>query len=89
MVGRHSTIHNPLGISDFYYCLVILRDELKFKGTKFERGSVSNRLNNASGKRLCLSTLLSLYQSPSETYLTLIVLGGGRGGGGGKNTTAL
>ena len=31
-----------------------------FKGTKSERGSVAKRLNNASGQRLCLSTLLSL-----------------------------
>ena len=37
-------------------------------GTELERGSVSKRPNNASGQRLCLCTLLSLY-----SYYTLVV----------------
>ena len=57
-VERHSNIYKPLGISDVYYCLVILGDEFELNGKKSERVSVAKRLNNASGKRICLSTLL-------------------------------
>ena len=60
-VEMHSNIFKPLSISDVYFCLVIRGDEFEFKGTKSERGSVAKRPNNASGQRLCLSTLISLY----------------------------
>ena len=36
---------------------------MKWKNS--EMGSVAKRLNNASGHRLCLSTLLSLYTQPT------------------------
>ena len=59
-IERHSIIYKPLGISDVYYCLVIQGDEFEFKGTKSKGVSVAKRLANASGQRICFSTLLSL-----------------------------
>ena len=49
-VENHSNIYKPL---------LYLRGRL-YKGTESEEESVAKRLNNASGQRLCLSTLLSL-----------------------------
>ena len=50
-VERHSNMYKPLAISNVYYCLIILGDEVEFKGTKSERESVANRLINAPGQR--------------------------------------
>ena len=44
-------MYKPLAISNVYYCLIILGDEVEFKGTKSERESVANLLINAPGQR--------------------------------------
>ena len=54
----HSNIYKPLGVADVFYFLVF-KGNLNLKEQN-RKGSVAKLPNNASGQRLCPSTLLSL-----------------------------